>query len=85
MLGLGVSNPSILGLGLSDTNRVRVRTAQQYIRQCACCVVVAPIARVTTDKSVRQQLMEAFRRPGIRNMLVTTKIDVSLTRPNRIK
>lgn len=29
--------------------------------------------------------MEAFRRPGVRNMLVTTKIDVSLTHPNRSK
>ena len=75
----GGSNWSIFVLGFSDTNMVRVRTAKQYMRECACCVLVAPIARVTTDKTVHYRLMEAFRRPGVREMLVMTKIDVSLT------
>ena len=72
------SNWSILVLGLSDTNRARVKTTKQYIKECAYCVLVAPIGRVITDDIVHQRLMEAFRRPGVRKMLVTTKIDVSL-------
>ena len=72
------SNWSILVLGLSDTNMARVKTTKQYIKECAYCVLVAPIGRVTTDDIVHQRLMDAFRRPGVRKMLVTTKIDVSL-------
>ena len=75
----GGTNWSIFVLGFFDTNVARVRAAKQYIRECACCVLVAPIARVTTDKTVHHKLMEAFRRPGVGKMLVTTKIDVSLT------
>ena len=57
----------------------RVRATKGYIKECAYCVLVAPIGRVTTDDIVHHRLMETFRRPGIRKMLVTTKIDVSLT------
>ena len=57
----------------------RVKTTKQYIKACAYCVLVAPIGRVNTDDMVHHRLMEIFRRPGVRRMLVTTKIDVSLT------
>ncbi len=57
----------------------RVRTTKRYIKECAYCVLVAPIGRVITDDIVHRRLMEAFRRPRVRKMLVTTKIDVSLT------
>ena len=57
----------------------RVKTTKQYIKDCACCVLVAPIGRVTTDDIVHHRLMENLRRPGARKMLVTTKIDVSLS------
>ena len=73
------SNWSILVTGLSDTNMARVKTTKQYIKECAYCVLVAPIGRVTTDDNVHHRVMEAFRRPGVKKMLVTTKIDVSLT------
>ena len=73
------TNWSILVLGLSDTNMVRVKITKQYIRECAYCVLVAPIGRVTTDDIVHHRVMETLRRPGARKMLVTTKIDVSLT------
>ena len=75
----GGSDRSILILGLSDINTARVNTTKQYIKECAYCVLVAPIGRVTTDDIVHHRLMEALRRPGVRKMLVTTKIDVSLT------
>lgn len=57
----------------------RVKITKQYIKECAYCVLVAPIGRVNTDDMVHQRLMEAFRRPGVQKMLVTTKVDVSLT------
>ena len=57
----------------------RVKTTKQYIKECACCVLVAPIGRVTTDNIVHHRLMETLRRPGTQKILVTTKIDVSLT------
>ncbi len=78
------SNWSILVLGLSDTNMVRVKTTKQYIKECEYCVLVAPIGRVTTDDMVHHRLMEAFRRPGVQKMLVTTKIDVSLTTNTKV-
>ena len=75
----GGSNWLILVLGLSDTNMARVKTTKQYMKECAYCVLVAPIGRVTTDDIVHHRLMDALRRPGVQKMLVTTKIDVSLT------
>lgn len=74
----GGSDRSIFVLGLSDTNMARVNTTKQYIKGCAYCVLVAPIGRATTDDIVHHRLMEALRRPGVRKMLVTTKIDVGL-------
>ncbi|KAK4692237.1 hypothetical protein P7C71_g4926, partial [Lecanoromycetidae sp. Uapishka_2] len=61
--------------GLSDTNRMRVKMTQQYIRRCAYYVLVAPISRVTTDNMVHHRLMQAFLRPGSHKMLICTKID----------
>ena len=56
----------------------RVKITKQYIKDCACCVLVAPIGRVTTDDSVHHRLMDTLCRPGAGKMLVATKIDVSL-------
>lgn len=63
----------------------RVKTTKQYIRECAYCVLVAPIGRVTTDDIIHHRLLETLRRPGGRKMLVTTKIDVSLNQKHQDK
>ena len=62
--------------GLGDTNQIRIKTTERYIRECDYYFLVAPIARIQTDESVHQRLGKAHKIFGNRKALIATKIDV---------
>ncbi|KAL9585820.1 MAG: hypothetical protein Q9212_001298 [Teloschistes hypoglaucus] len=61
--------------GLSDVNRTRTHITNAYIHSCDHIFLVAPIARVQTDKLVDQRIAEYITRFGPRVSLICTKSD----------
>ena len=50
---------------------------RKYMRRCHYGALIAPIARIQSDKLVQTRLSELHRMFGSRKALVCTKIDVS--------
>ncbi|KAL6720208.1 hypothetical protein ACLMJK_002129 [Lecanora helva] len=74
--GIIVADLPVLALsGLGDTNRIRVRVTNRYIRQCDFVFLVATIGRVQTDETFHQTLRKAYKSHDTEKAVVLTKID----------
>ncbi|MCJ1399570.1 hypothetical protein MMC11_002772 [Xylographa trunciseda] len=62
--------------GLSDINKTRTGVTERYLRQCAYVLLVAPIARASTDKFVQRRLTDIFKSHCSRKAFICTYIDV---------
>ncbi|MCJ1396569.1 hypothetical protein MMC18_009460 [Xylographa bjoerkii] len=62
--------------GLSDVNITRTGVTERYLRQCAYILLVAPIARASTDKLVQRRLTNMFKTHSSRKIFICTYIDV---------